>query len=151
MEPQEWGKSAWKFLHACSFAYPENPTRKQRESAFSVFNYLGDILPCPICQGHYKDNVAVNPPRVSSKGELSKWLVEIHNTVNRSRNKKEIDFNSVQRHYENNSRELDCDCPFTAHLKKKLTTTQTTLNGLSAVVVLLLVAVCILVVLRRRR
>ena len=98
MEPAEWGRSAWKFLHACSFAFPENPSRKQRESALAVFNNLGDILPCPICRGHYKENIAVNPPRVSSKQELSHWLVELHNSVNKSRRAKEVDFDTVQRH-----------------------------------------------------
>ena len=151
MEPAEWGRSAWKFLHACSFAFPENPSRKQRESALAVFNNLGDILPCPICRGHYKENIAVNPPRVSSKQELSHWLVELHNSVNKSRRAKEVDFDTVQRHYEGNSHELDCDCAYTRNLRAQLQRTQKTLNWLTVAAILLLVFIVVLMAMRRRR
>ena len=151
MEPTEWGRSAWKFLHACSFAYPENPTRKERESARVVFEHLGDILPCPICRGHYKENLAQNPPRVASKDDLSHWLVELHNSVNRSRRQKEVDFNTVRRHYEDNSHELDCDCAYTRGLKTELETIQKTTNGLTVACILLIVAVFVLVAMRRRK
>jgi len=151
MEPAEWGRSAWKFLHACSFAFPKNPTRKQRESALSVFTNLGDILPCPICSGHYKENIAINPPRVSSKQELSKWLVELHNSVNRSRREPEIEYHTVEGHYEKNSHELDCDCAYTRNLKAQLNSTQKTLNWLTAAAIALLVLLCVFVAMRRRR
>ena len=151
MSPEEWGRSAWKFLHAASFAYPENPTRKQRESALQVFNNLGEILPCPICRGHYKENIAINPPRVSCRKDLSEWLVELHNAVNRSRHKQEMKFNTVQRHYEKNTHELDCDCVYTQKLKAQLTGTRNMLSGMTIVTILLLVGVVVMVAMRRRR
>jgi hypothetical protein len=151
MEPAEWGRSAWKFLHACSFAYPQNPTPKQRESALSVFNNLGDILPCPICRGHYKENIAINPPRVANKESLSHWLVELHNSVNKSRREREVDYDVVQRHYEKNTHELDCDCAYTRNLKMQLKGTQKTLNWLTMAAIALLVFVVVLIAARRRR
>ena len=151
MAPTEWGRSAWKFLHACSFAFPENPTRKQRQSALSVLNNLGDILPCPVCREHYTDNIAMNPPRVANKQEFSQWLVELHNAVNRSRQQKEVDFESVRRHYEDNTRELDCDCPYTRKLKAHLENTQKTLNWLTIAAMVLLVVIVALIALRSRK
>lgn len=150
MEPAEWGRSAWKFLHACSFAYPENPTRKQKESALAVFNNLGDILPCPICRRHYKENIAINPPRVTNKETLSQWLVELHNSVNKSRREREVDYDAVQRHYEQNTHELDCDCAYTRNLKMQLKGTQKTLNWLTMATIALLVFVVVLIAARRR-
>ena len=62
MEPREWGRHAWAFLHTSTFSYPEKPSAIQKESARQVFKNIGNILPCPVCRGHYNDNIKKNSP-----------------------------------------------------------------------------------------
>jgi len=137
MAPAEWGKNAWRFLHSCSFAYPNQPTSDDKEAARLVFSNLGNILPCPVCKGHYNDHLKTKPPAVGSREELARWLVGIHNQVNKSRNLPEVEFEKVKRHYMQNSHELDCECKKTKYLKQKLTQTQNLLSGLTIVSIIL--------------
>lgn len=139
LEPKAWGTAAWKFLHACSFSYPDVPSEAQKNAARRVFESIGEILPCPICKGHYNDHLKSNPPRVSSKQELSRWLVDIHNAVNTSRGESVVEYDTVRRHYEENSHELDCDCPRTSHYKHKLLETKKLLSGMTIVMIILLI------------
>ena len=154
MEPREWGRHAWAFLHTSTFSYPEKPSAIQKESARQVFKNIGNILPCPVCRGHYNDNIKKNPPRVDSQESLSKWLVEIHNEVNKSRLQKTVDYETVRRHYLENSHELDCDCPRTYKLRKALEETKKTLSGMTVmtiVLLVLLVSVAGMHMIRKRR
>jgi len=154
MEPQEWGRHAWAFLHTASFSYPENPSAVQKESAKQVFRNIGNILPCPVCRGHYNENIKKNPPKVDSMNSLSRWLVEIHNEVNKSRLKETVNYDAVRRHYLENSHELDCDCPRTRKMRVALDTTKKTLSGMTVMTIILLVllvAIAGMNMIRRRR
>ena len=139
LSPKEWGRHAWAFLHSASFSYPETPNTTQINSAKQVFTNIGNILPCPVCRDHYNKNIKKNPPRVNSQEELSRWLVEIHNEVNRSRLRETVDYDAVKRHYLENSHELDCDCPRTSKLRKRLHQCNKLLSGMTVVTILLLV------------
>ena len=73
---------------------------------------------------------------MSSRQELSRWLVDIHNSVNTSRGESMIEYDTVRRHYEENSHELDRDCPRTSHYKQFL---KQKLLGMTIVMIILLV------------
>ena len=143
MAPAAWGRNAWRFLHSCSFAYPDNPTSTDKEAARLVFSNLGNILPCPICRGHYNEHLKTKPVDVSSKEALSKWLVKIHNEVNKSRNLPEIEFESVKRHYVDNTHELDCECKKTRYLREKLKSTHKMLSGMTIVCMVLVIVLIV--------
>ena len=86
--PQQiWGPDAWTFLHRCSFAYSENPTPSQQRAARKFFKSLPEMLPCDMCTSHCKKKIKMMPPQVKNKYTLSKWLVDLHNEVNKSLNK----------------------------------------------------------------
>ena len=82
MKTSVWGPSAWRFLHAVSFAYPETPTSEQQDAALQLFLSLRHMIPCGDCCGHYCSEIQRSPPRVESREALSRWLVDIHNRVN---------------------------------------------------------------------
>jgi len=107
MSPQVWGACAWKFCHAATLAYEIDPTPEQKQHATMFFRSLGHILPCKICRRHYMQHIRANPPRVESRESLSKWFVEVHNSVNRMRGEKEYDYDTVVRHYTENSGECN--------------------------------------------
>lgn len=92
MDTRIWGPHAWEFMHAITFAYPDEPSYEQQESAKEFFYSLEYLLPCPICKYHYSQVIKQKPPNVESSSELIIWLFEIHNLVNLNTNKKEIKF-----------------------------------------------------------
>jgi hypothetical protein len=97
-----WGPHAWSFLHACTFAYDEQPSRTQQAAATQFFNNVGRMLPCKKCGKHYNEHLARDPVEnhVSSKKSLTRWLVDLHNSVNRSCGKKCISYEKVCRYYD---------------------------------------------------
>jgi hypothetical protein len=103
MKTSLWGPSAWTFLHAVSFAYPEDPSPEHKEAALNLFSSLQLLLPCGDCCSHYcstfqrKDLFA----HLDSKNSFSKWLVEFHNQVNRRLKKAEYSYEQAKAYYLN--------------------------------------------------
>ena len=87
LRKSEWGPLLWKFLHACTFAFPENPTREETLAFEKLIESLPKIIPCPDCKAHFTDFLKVSPPQATCGDVLDKWLVDFHNTVNKRLNK----------------------------------------------------------------
>lgn len=83
----EWGPRLWKFLHACTFAFPENPTPEQTRGFEQLLQALQIILPCPECKLHFSAHLNECPPEATCGATLQKWLVDFHNKVNSRLNK----------------------------------------------------------------
>jgi hypothetical protein len=101
---ETWGPQGWLFLHSCTFGYPHQPSAKQKSAARTFFTSLGHMLPCKKCRIHYNAYVASHPVEVDSKEALSKWLVELHNAVNKKNNKKTKTYEDVHRVHMEQSR-----------------------------------------------
>jgi hypothetical protein len=102
MDPSAWGPVAWDFLHTVTFGYPEKPTNEQKQSAVAMFRSLQDLLPCSVCQNHFRGILARFPieNHIHSRDALSKWLYTVHNIVNRDLKKTiQIPFHEVERKY----------------------------------------------------
>lgn len=84
MKTSLWGNHGWKFLHAISFAYPDNPSEEHRQAALNLFQSLKYLLPCGECCGHYCSGLSKTNLEevVKSRESLSRWLVDFHNSVN---------------------------------------------------------------------
>lgn len=102
---QVWGPSAWRFMHAVSFAYPERPDSDDRRRACAFFSSASEVLPCVECKLHFmkelSDAGALDPgSRVyESRDSLSRLLVEIHNSVNHRLGKKTKTYDRVRKEY----------------------------------------------------
>ena len=93
MNPEIWGPPAWIFLHYITLTYPDKPTNEDKEKYKDFFIRLGDVLPCYACSHNYKihlDKFPLNDKVLSSKKKFVKWLINIHNEVNKINNKKII-------------------------------------------------------------
>ncbi len=89
--PTYWGPHAWKFLHSITESYPIHPTEEYKSKTKIFFTILGDMLPCPSCRLNYKNHLIKLPLTdkiLNSKDKLSNWLIDIHNEVNKLKNKK---------------------------------------------------------------
>jgi hypothetical protein len=96
-----WGPSAWKFLHTVTFNYPTNPTNYDKEVYKNFFKNLGLILPCGICQYNYNIHLDKYPidKYLSTKEDIVKWLIIIHNEVNKLHNKPTKTFEEIINYY----------------------------------------------------
>jgi hypothetical protein len=93
--PEKWGPHGWKFIHYVTLGYPDNPTPEQKENYKYFLTSLGNVLPCHICSNHFKDNLAEMPlddKALSSKTNLVKWGIDIHNVVNKMKSKPELSY-----------------------------------------------------------
>jgi hypothetical protein len=92
----EWGPILWKFLHACSFAFPKNPTKEESLAFDNLLNSLKKLVPCPECREHYCNYLEDSPPPNNDGEKIQKWLVDFHNSVNKRTGKPEISFDAAK-------------------------------------------------------
>ena len=102
MEPEIWGPHAWQFLHSITLSYPDNPTLEDKNNHAQFFNSIQNILPCQSCRDHYTQNLQALPieQHLDNKESLFRWLVDIHNRVNVTNNKREYSYDEVTELYE---------------------------------------------------
>jgi len=86
-----WGKDGWRFIHYVAITYV--PYKKEEYLKF--FNNLPEILPCPICGSHFKENMEKHPPKMGNAKELFNWTVDMHNFVNQMNGKKTISYDEA--------------------------------------------------------
>ena len=101
MQPEIWGPSAWTFLHTITLNYPTKPNIEDKSNHKLFFNNIKNIIPCEKCAIHYEENLKKYPlePALESKELLVKWLIDIHNGVNKKNNKKIYSYEEVNKVY----------------------------------------------------
>jgi hypothetical protein len=90
--PDIWGPHGWKFIHYITLGYPSRPTEEERNKYFKFFTSLSEVIPCSVCGNHFKQHLELTPlddEALSSRDELMKWAISMHNHVN-ARNGKKI-------------------------------------------------------------
>ena len=83
-DPKIWGPKAWFFLESIAMAYPTEPTYDQKKAAENFFSALSFMLPCEKCRDNFKSHIVkypLNDTVLSSRDNLYKWIVDIHNSV----------------------------------------------------------------------
>jgi hypothetical protein len=85
MLPEIWGKYAWNFLHLVTLDYPDHPTEEDKQNYHNFFNSLKFVLPCAKCRynlSHHLKKYPLTNEVLSSKDNLIKWVIDLHNVVN---------------------------------------------------------------------
>lgn len=100
MRKSEWGPRLWNFLHACSFAFPSNPSPEQVEAFETLLKTLQTLLPCPHCRLHFNEYLEKCPPDTSCGDTLKDWLIDFHNAVNERLGKPVLTKEQAQAKYE---------------------------------------------------
>ena len=95
VSPKYWGKEAWRFIHWVALTYPSKPTEKDRNNYFKFFESLQDVLPCPICAEHFRQNMRSHPIKLDNNRLLFNWTVDIHNMVNKQNGKIELTYDQA--------------------------------------------------------
>ena len=101
MDTKIWGPCMWKTLHLITFTYPEKPSYAEKKYYYDFFNNLRYVIPCINCRKNYINHLNEIPldPHLDSKDLLIKWLIDIHNLVNKDLNKPQKKYKDVISHY----------------------------------------------------
>jgi hypothetical protein len=100
MDTTVWGPSAWLLIHSIAVAYPmEDVPSNIKDNTRNFFLSLENTLPCVYCQENYSNHLdrQALEEALESRAALFKWTVDLHNTVNRSLNKKELTYDEAIR------------------------------------------------------
>jgi hypothetical protein len=103
LSPEVWGRAGWRLIHAIALTYPVKPTEKEKEIYATFLHSLGDVLPCPFCGEHFKQNMKNNPPNLDSREYFFKWTVDMHNFVNVSNNKPKVSYEKALKDFNKES------------------------------------------------
>lgn len=93
--PNIWGPIYWNSLNSVVMNYPITPNDTDKANMKSFFLSFGNILPCEKCRGNYAKHLEQLPLTdnvLSSRTNLIKWLVDIHNEVNKSTGKRVLSY-----------------------------------------------------------
>lgn len=109
ISPKKWGPSGWFLLHRMSFCF------KNAKEASEFYKTLIYLLPCPKCRNSMKDHF-VHLPIPKKAHEFPEWLWRLHNRVNLSIDKNDIDsitYETVRNKYIYTCHELQpCESTF---------------------------------------
>ena len=81
-DPEELGRAGWLVLHTAAAAYPNHPTEAQRRHMYNFIVSWSHCYACSVCAYHMRQELKKNPPNVSSKRAVSRYVCQLHNSVN---------------------------------------------------------------------
>jgi hypothetical protein len=96
-----WGPKAWRLIHCTAQSYPDKPTEEDKHNYYQFYHNLPYILPCCICKDHFLEQLKINPIKLGSQKELSFWLYDLHNNVNKMNKKKILTYQEADKLYHN--------------------------------------------------
>lgn len=80
MDPNLWGPHAWYFIESAVLTMPDDPSVVPKYIDFLMG--LQHVLPCRGCRENYADHIKDKPPtNITTKAELVKWVLTLHNDV----------------------------------------------------------------------
>lgn len=106
MDFDAWGAPFWQVAHTMTFMYPlSDPTPADKSRVLSFFKLYPFILPCGECGRHFQEYTkegglfAFTEDLLRGQEPLSRWLVDLHNAVNRRLGKPEASYADVRQFY----------------------------------------------------
>jgi hypothetical protein len=97
-----WGKPFWNVMHSITFSYPDNPTDDEKERIRTFFKIIPYYLPCSICGVNLVKEMAETPLSdevLKNMNSLSRWMVDLHNSVNVRLKKPTVTYEAAKRYY----------------------------------------------------
>lgn len=115
LDPKIWGPPAWIFLHSTTFGYSKTPTDEEKNDMKNLLISLKSTLPCNGCKKNYKSHLeTLTDDIISSKEKLVKWLIDVHNMINKHHGKRELSHEeAIQFYYDLYSKKAKFICQYT--------------------------------------
>ena len=99
-----WGPLMWTYLHTMSFNYPINPTPEDKQHYRDFVINLQYVLPCKYCRINLTNNFKKKPLNMchmANRETFSRYIYELHETVNKMLHKKSgLSYSDVRERYE---------------------------------------------------
>lgn len=97
LDKTTWGNSVWFLIHFLTINAPFNIDQRWANSFKSMMSSFQFILPCGICRKHISENLASNPINryFSNRDSIFQWGWNLHNIVNKSIGKPEMDLHEA--------------------------------------------------------
>ena len=94
-------QKVWKLLHERAFKYLDNPSQETKNKVFKFFNEDVKRIPCYTCRKHYTEYTKDNDLKKAcdSRMSLCKFLIDLHNAVNKNTKKPEMSYEDVFKLY----------------------------------------------------
>ena len=86
-------------MHAVAFTYPESPTPNERKQYIDFFKSLEAVIPCPSCRQHYGEHINSTPIEADNTENLSRWVYDLHDKVNKRNGKTSPSYEEVKDMY----------------------------------------------------
>jgi hypothetical protein len=100
-----WGPMLWTYLHTMSFNYPDEPTAANKRHYREFVLNLQNVMPCRFCRQNLTNNLKELPltnNHMKNRESFSRYIYDLHETVNRMLNKKSgLTYADVRDRYEN--------------------------------------------------
>lgn len=105
------GRSTWTFLHTTAAYYPLQATVETQKQMTNLLSSLSLLYPCVPCAEDFQDKVKENPPDVSGRESLSRWLCQRHNEVNEKLGKEAFgcDWSNLSRRWKDGPDDGSCE------------------------------------------
>ena len=94
-------QKVWKLLHERSFKYLNNPSSDTQDKVFKFYNTDVKAIPCYVCRKHYTEFISKNNLKdaCTSRDKLCKFLIDLHNDVNKDTKKPIMSYKDVYKLY----------------------------------------------------
>lgn len=100
-----WGPMLWSYLHTMSFNYPTTPSADNKKQYREFIINLQYVMPCKFCRMNLTKNLKDLPltmDHMQSRETFSRYVYNLHETVNQMLNKKSgLTYEDVRDRYEN--------------------------------------------------
>ncbi|KAJ9062223.1 Flavin-linked sulfhydryl oxidase of the mitochondrial IMS [Entomophthora muscae] len=106
---KELANSTWAFLHTTAAYYPEKPTGQQRNSMRNLISSVSVLYPCQPCAEHMREEMVTSPPKVDSQSDISLWLCQFHNSVNKVLGKPVFDCSKTNERWRDGPKDGSCN------------------------------------------
>lgn len=104
LNPKIWGPHAWFFIDSILLSLPSHLNNNLQQQLKNFFISFSVLLPCELCRNHFleymKETDLINYD-FSNKDKIIIWLNNLHNSIRKSNNSKEISINDMYKYYTN--------------------------------------------------
>jgi len=112
LDPNIWGPQYWFVLHTIALTYSARPNETIKKKYYDFFHNIPLFLPCEEMGNEFSKILDKYPvtPYLDSRDSLIKWVHFIHNKINISLGKEEIELgDALSSYYENYKPKIKVD------------------------------------------
>eukprot|EP00672_Neobodo_designis_P027734 CAMPEP_0174854090 /NCGR_PEP_ID=MMETSP1114-20130205/29944_1 /TAXON_ID=312471 /ORGANISM="Neobodo designis, Strain CCAP 1951/1" /LENGTH=190 /DNA_ID=CAMNT_0016088763 /DNA_START=30 /DNA_END=602 /DNA_ORIENTATION=+ len=89
--PEDIGRAGWTILHTTAAAFPNHPSASQQQDFRDFIRSWSRVYPCSVCSYHMRQELQRRDIVATNKREASRFVCELHNSVNSMLGKPEAD------------------------------------------------------------